>query len=84
LEAPFTMGKDLLNTKEGYAVLRGGSYITDSYVYMSPMGLAFDKETGRQLEPEEYEKDFYRFENELDISDTILHKNAFKYNLEIK
>ena len=84
LEAPFTMGKDLLNTQEGYAILRGGSYITDSYVYMSPMGLAFDKETGRQLEPEEYERDFYRFENELDISDTILHKNAFKYDLKIK
>jgi len=83
-EVPYAMGKDLLNSEEGYAILRGGSYITDSYIYISNLGEAFDKKTGRKLEEKEYEKDFERFEKELEVSDTILHKNAFKYKLNIK
>jgi phosphoglycerol transferase MdoB-like AlkP superfamily enzyme len=82
-EVPYAMGKDLLNSEEGYAILRGGSYITDSYIYISNLGEAFDKKTGRKLEEKEYEKDFERFEKELEVSDTILHKNAFKYKLNI-
>jgi lipoteichoic acid synthase len=80
LNAPFTMGKDLLNSdiSEGYAVLRNGSVITDKYIYLSGIMEAFDPDTENELMPEQYEQNLEKYQYELQISDIINQKDALR------
>jgi len=77
IEAPYTMGKDLLNAKKGYVVLRSGSVITDSYIYLNNRGKIFDIATGKPLDKRSYDEELNSYLNELYISDLIIEKNAF-------
>lgn len=77
-EVPYAMGKDLFNTKNGYAVLRNNSVITDNYYYLSNLGKAFDINTGTPLDPAAYEKELKSLQNELVISEIIIQKDALK------
>ena len=54
-EAPYAMGKDLLNTDNGYALLRNGSLITDDYIYLSETAKAYDIKSGTVLDKSSYE-----------------------------
>ncbi len=78
-EAPYALGKDLLNTREGYAVLRNGTVITDDYVFINDIGEVFDVSTGMVLNKKYYQKEISQYLNQLVVSDLILEKNAFKY-----
>jgi len=77
-DVPYALGKDLLNTDRGYAVLRNGSYITDEYIYLSGLDKAFNIETGEELEMDEYSRELEAMHEQLKISDLILQKNALK------
>ncbi|HHW30428.1 MAG TPA: LTA synthase family protein [Clostridiaceae bacterium] len=81
LEAPFVLGKDLLNTapEEGYAVLRDGTVITDNFIYICSMDKAFELSTGREMSQEEYKSELETYHYELRISDIINQKDALKY-----
>jgi phosphoglycerol transferase MdoB-like AlkP superfamily enzyme len=75
VNAPYALGKDLLNTKNGYAVLRDSTVITDEYMYFPISNSALNIKT---------EKPVYsnisankKYLNSLDISDIIIHKDAF-------
>ncbi|HHW49674.1 MAG TPA: LTA synthase family protein [Clostridiaceae bacterium] len=77
-DAPYAIGKDLFNTEYGYAVLRNSSVVTDKYIYLSGLRTAFDINTGKELQPEEYEKEVSALQRELFISDLIIQKNGLK------
>lgn len=77
-ETPYSMGKDLFNTKNGYAVLRNNSVVTDKYFYLSDLRKAFDINSGKTLEPGEYQNELKELQRELVISDIIIQKNALK------
>lgn len=79
LEAPHALGKDIFNTKKGYAVLRNSSVITDEFVYVSTDDNVYDNK-GQLLEKGNYEADIAQYQHELEISDIILQKNALKIN----
>ncbi len=66
------MGKDLLNTKEGFVMFRNGSFVTNDTAYISSSNTAYDIKTGDVLEPESYEKEKNLVLKYLDYSDTIL------------
>ncbi|RCX20017.1 phosphoglycerol transferase MdoB-like AlkP superfamily enzyme [Anaerobacterium chartisolvens] len=78
LDAPYAIGKDLLNAKTGYALLRNGSLVTDEYIYMSGLSGAFDIETGERYTDNHYEQDLSRYRKEYDISQIIVEKNGLK------
>ncbi|RCX15479.1 phosphoglycerol transferase MdoB-like AlkP superfamily enzyme [Anaerobacterium chartisolvens] len=77
-EAPFAMGKDLLNTDKGYAVLRNSSVITDRYIYWSKDETIYDIQTGQPAEHGRYDDELEQYQDQLKISDIIIQKNAFK------
>lgn len=78
IDPQFAMGKDLLNSANGYVVLRNGSVITDKFVYVNEQKAAYDVTSGKILDKALYEKDLKEYLNELTISDLILKKNVFK------
>lgn len=75
--APYALGKDLLNTSEGYVVLRNGSVITDKFIYLNNLNEVFDAQTGDTLVFDEYKDKIESLINQLKISDIIIEKNAF-------
>ncbi len=79
LEAPYIIGKDLLNSDKGYVVLRNGNVITDSYVYLNELGNVYSINDEKILRKKDYEKELKLILEQLDISDLIIEKNVFKY-----
>lgn len=77
LDAPHALGKDIFNTKEGYAVLRNSSVITDDFTYVNADGNVYDNE-GQLLDKGKYEEVIKQYQTELEISDIILQKNALE------
>jgi len=77
-DAPYAMGKDLLNAQSGYAVLRDNSVITDRYVFAAGSRKTCDANTGAPLSPEEYRDEVKQLQKQLTISDIILQKDALK------
>lgn len=75
--APNALGKDLFNTEKGYAVLRSSSVVTDDFVYTNANGKVYDN-AGKELDKNDYWDIIKEYQNQLDISDLIIKKNAFK------
>lgn len=78
LKAPFSLGKDLLNSESGYVVLRNGSVITDDYIYLNNTRAMYDMKSGKPLKWRDYKPELHAILNELSISDLIIEKNAFE------
>lgn len=83
IPAPYVLGKDLLNTKEGYVILRNGSIITDNYIYLNNTRDMYDIKSGNKLKEWLYKEEISSLLKELYISDIILEKDALK-NLTIE
>lgn len=81
-QAPCAIGKDLLNTDTGYAVLRNGSIIKNDYIYINDTREIYDYSTGETLDLESYQQELGSYLNELNISDIIITKDAFKNKLK--
>lgn len=77
LEAPYTLGRDLLNTEKGYVILRNGSVITDDYVYFNELGEVYDIKSGKLLKMKDYEKELKTLLDKLYVSDLIIEKDVF-------
>ncbi|NLC67947.1 MAG: LTA synthase family protein [Clostridiaceae bacterium] len=78
LEAPYTLGRDFLNSNEkGHVILRNGNVITDDYVYFNELGEVYDIKTGKLLKMKDYEKKLKTLLNKLYISDLIIEKDVF-------
>ena len=78
VEAPNALGKDLLNTEDGYVVLRNGSIITDKYFYCSDSLITYDLKKGKPVSNKSLEKELGAYLEELRISDLIIEKDAFR------
>lgn len=74
----YSVGKDLLNSQKGYAVLRNGSVLTDDYYYNSEDDTVYDIKNGEALDKQSYEDEIRKYQNELKISDIILEKDALR------
>jgi len=74
----YAMGKDLLNSQKGYAVLRNGSVLTDSYYYCSEDDTVYDIKNGEVLDKKDYEDEIKEYQKDLRISDIILEKDALR------
>ncbi len=77
-EAPYAIGHDIFNNKNGHAVLRNSSVITDNFTYVAPEDRVYDIK-GRPVDKSLYEAEIKKYQYELQISDLILHKDALKY-----
>lgn len=69
-------GRDLLNSKEGFVVLRNGSFVTNELLYISSENKCYDVDTGEILPIEQVQEQKQEADKLLDYSDTIL-----KYDL---
>ncbi|HOJ09803.1 MAG TPA: LTA synthase family protein [Clostridiales bacterium] len=78
-KAPYAMGKDLLNTKNGYVVLRNGTVITENYIYINERGEIYSAKDGKPLKIRDYQNNVKSFLKQLNISDLIIEKNALEY-----
>ncbi len=76
LDVQYAMGKDLLNTKKGYALLNSGSVITDDYIFVNESGFVYDMKTGELLNKDEYIDDIKALQQQRNISETIIKKDA--------
>ncbi len=74
-DAPHALGKDILNTDDGYTVLRNGSVITEEFVYTAEHGMTYDSK-GQKLSPGRFDSVAEKHRRILEISDLILKKNA--------
>lgn len=83
-DAPYALGKDLLNYDEnkGYVVLRDGSVVTKDFIYFNDLREVYDYDTGKLLDLNLYDDKITSYINELNVSDIIITKDAFKYGFE--
>jgi phosphoglycerol transferase MdoB-like AlkP superfamily enzyme len=77
LDAPFALGKDLLNSSESYAVLRPGTVITEDFVYNNSDNTVYNN-AGVKQNKEDYAAKIAEYQKLLNISDLILSKDALK------
>jgi phosphoglycerol transferase MdoB-like AlkP superfamily enzyme len=78
-DTPYAFGKDLINTDENYAILRNGSVVTKDYIYLSDLKEVYDYTSGKPMNMDLYTEEIKSYIDELNISDTIINKDAFKY-----
>jgi phosphoglycerol transferase MdoB-like AlkP superfamily enzyme len=81
---PFMLGQDLLNTDRGFALLRDGSVITDTYLYHAGSGMVYDTKTGSPLNLENYRQSIENYQKDLAVSDIIIRRNALRYDQDLK
>lgn len=76
------LGRDLLNSAEGMAVLRHGYFITDKYICLTSKGVAYDAETGSTYPAEKLAKEKELAARQLRYSDMITEYNLVKELME--
>lgn len=77
-EILYGFGKDLLNTKESYAVFRNSTIVADKFYYLSSDGKVYDPKTDLEIQDNIYGEEIEAYHNQLYISDTILKKDAIQ------
>lgn len=83
-DAQYALGKDLLNydADKGYVILRNGSVITKDFIYFNDLREIYDFSSGKPLNLNLYCDEINSYINELNVSDTIITKDAFKHGLQ--
>ncbi|MHB1391724.1 MAG: LTA synthase family protein [Clostridia bacterium] len=69
------LGRDLVNSSEGMAVLRHGNFITDKYICLTNDNSAYEVETGERYPIEKLEKEKELARKHLEYSDLIIENN---------
>lgn len=72
------LGRDLLNSSEGMAILRHGYFITDKYICLTSDGVAYDAENGNSYPVEKLGKEKELSRKCLEYSDIITENNLVK------
>ena len=75
IQAPFSMGKDLLNVAEQFVIFRDGSFLTKEVAYLAEEQKFFDMTTQKLLTENDYIMLAEKYHKELWISDQILQHN---------
>lgn len=76
------LGRDLLNSKEGMAIMRNGTFITDKYMGLASEGVAYDVETGERYPIDMLAKEKELAMKHLEYSDIIMESNLAKELVE--
>ncbi|WP_456049042.1 LTA synthase family protein [Acetivibrio cellulolyticus] len=76
-DVSYALGKDLVNTKKSYAVLRSGSIITDKYIYFNDTRELYDYNSGDPINIDLYDNELQDLISELNMSDIIISKDLF-------
>lgn len=76
------LGRDLLNSSEGMAVLRHGVFITDKYLCLIADGVVYDLETGEKYPAAKLEKEKELALKQLEYSDIIMNNNLVNELIE--
>ncbi|SHI89662.1 LTA synthase family protein [Lutispora thermophila] len=72
------MGRDLLNSDEGIAVMRNGYFVDDRYLCLTADGAAFDINTGEPYLIENLKDKIDKILIELDISEKIIENDLIE------
>lgn len=72
------LGRDLLNSSEGMAILRHGTFITDKYLCLVAEGAVYDVKTGERYPIDRLSKEKELALRHLEYSDLIMENNLAK------
>jgi len=72
------LGRDLLNSEEGMAIMRNGTFITDKYMGLVSEGIAYDVETGERYPLDRLAEEKELAMKHLEYSDIIMECNLAK------
>lgn len=72
------MGRDLLNSDEGTAVMRNGYFIDNNYLCLTADGVAFDVNSGEPYPIENLKDKINKIFIELDISEKIIENDLIE------
>lgn len=78
IEVKYVLGRDILNTDEGFVVLRNGTWITNEIAYLNFVDKIIDRRTGKELNKEEYLNYFETAYKILKTSDSIIEHDLIK------
>lgn len=78
LEAKYALGRDLLNNKDGFIVLRDGTWANNNVVYLKSIDKVVDRKTGKELNNDDYISEFEMAYNYLRHSDAVIENNLIK------
>jgi phosphoglycerol transferase MdoB-like AlkP superfamily enzyme len=76
------LGRDLLNSSEGMAVLRHGYFITNKYICLTSHGVAYEAKNGKSYPIAKLEKERVLAAKQLEYSDNIIENNLVKELVE--
>lgn len=79
VDAKYTLGRDLLNSNSGFSMVREGNWIHDNVVYLKSTDKVYDINTGKELNKNDYIKDFEQVYTYLKYSDAVIEHNLIKY-----
>ncbi len=76
--SPYALGTDILSSESGYALLRDGTTITDSFIYYGKNNSVYNVKTNEELNIKDFRDTIAKIQKELSISDLILNKDALR------
>lgn len=79
ISARYCLGKDLLNTKESYAIFRDGSITDGKRVYLKKSGVCLDTESGEKLGRDIMNDYMDIARQKLEISDKVLQNDLIRF-----
>ncbi|KNY25025.1 LTA synthase family protein [Pseudobacteroides cellulosolvens] len=78
IDFPYAMGQDMFNKKDGFALLRDYSVVTDKYLYDASESKVYNIKDGSPLNIDEYKNEIEKIMHLGKLSDLMIRKNAFK------
>ncbi len=78
IDFPYAMGQDMFNKKDGFALLRDYSVVTDKYLYDASESKVYNIKDGSLLNKDEYKDEIEKIMQFGKLSDLMIRKNAFK------
>jgi len=72
------LGTDLMNAKEGIAIMRNGYFIDDKYLSLTADGVAFDIKTGKEYPIDNLKDKIAEVKKRLHYSDIIIENNIME------
>ncbi|MEF9951368.1 MAG: LTA synthase family protein [Clostridium sp.] len=78
IDTKYTLGRDLLNSKTGYATNSGGNIFTDNAIYIAKDDKLYKRSDYSQLKKEDYFDMFNKRSIQLQLSEAIIKGNLLK------
>lgn len=78
-DAKYALGRDLLNSKEGFMMTRDRGWADNNAAYIQSIDKVVDIKTGAELNPDKYESQFAKAKEYLKVSDATIEHNLIHY-----